>query len=44
MMINAASAQQLADYTKLSQQTESSTDGTDVVGGTAGKLALDAAA
>ena len=44
MMINAASAQQLADYTKLSQQTESSTDGTDVMGGTAGKLALDAAA
>jgi hypothetical protein len=44
MMINPASTQQLADYVKLSQQSESSTDGTDVVGGTAGKLALDAAA
>ncbi|KAG9194571.1 hypothetical protein G6011_04606 [Alternaria panax] len=44
MMINPANAQQLADYVKLSQQSESSTDGTDVVGGTAGKLALDTAA
>ncbi|KAI4623028.1 uncharacterized protein J4E87_006121 [Alternaria ethzedia] len=44
MMVNPASTQQLADYVKLSQQSESSTDGTDVVGGTAGKLALDAAA
>ena len=44
MVVNAASAQQVADYTKLSQQTESSTDGTDVVGGTAGKIGLDAAA
>ena len=44
MMVNPASTQQLADYVKLSQQSESSTDGTDIVGGTAGKLALDAAA
>ncbi|CAN9155777.1 unnamed protein product [Alternaria alternata] len=44
MMVNPANAQQLADYVKLSQQSQSSTDGTDVVGGTAGKLALDTAA
>ncbi|CAO2654735.1 Nn.00g114680.m01.CDS01 [Neocucurbitaria sp. VM-36] len=44
MVINAANAQQVADYTKLSQQTQSSTDGTDVVGGTAGKISLDTAA
>ncbi|CAG5163378.1 uncharacterized protein ALTATR162_LOCUS6426 [Alternaria atra] len=44
MMVNPANTQQLADYVKLSQQSESSTDGTDVVGGTAGKLALDTAA
>ncbi|KAI4669390.1 uncharacterized protein J4E79_001433 [Alternaria viburni] len=30
MMVNPASTQQLADYVKLSQQSESSTDGTDV--------------
>jgi hypothetical protein len=44
MMVNPASTQQLADYVKLSQQSQASTDGTNVVGGTAGKLALDAAA
>ncbi|KAH7398241.1 hypothetical protein BKA66DRAFT_407370 [Pyrenochaeta sp. MPI-SDFR-AT-0127] len=44
MVINAANAQQIADYTKLSQQTESSTDGTDAVGGTPGKISLDTAA
>ncbi|CAN9308062.1 unnamed protein product [Alternaria alternata] len=31
MMVNPANAQQLADYVKLSQQSQSSTDGTDVV-------------
>ncbi|KAF1943052.1 hypothetical protein EJ02DRAFT_152799 [Clathrospora elynae] len=44
MVINAATAKQVADYTKLSQQTQKSTDGTNVVGGTAGKIALAAAA
>lgn len=44
MVINAVNAQQIADYTKLSQQTERSTDGTDAVGGTPGKISLDTAA
>lgn len=44
MMINPADAQQLAAYTKLSQQSNASVDGTTVVGGAPGKLALDAAA
>ncbi|KAJ4410901.1 hypothetical protein N0V91_001830 [Didymella pomorum] len=44
MVINPANAKQVADYAKLSQATEKSTDGTDVVGGTAGKIALDQAA
>lgn len=34
----------MADYAKLSQATEKSTDGGDPVGGTAGKIALDQAA
>ena len=44
MVVNAANAQQVAEYAKLSQATESSTDGTDVIGGTAGKISLDTAA
>lgn len=44
MMINPADAQQLAAYTKLSQQSKASVDGTNVVGGAPGKLTLDAAA
>ncbi|KAF9694388.1 hypothetical protein EKO04_007522 [Ascochyta lentis] len=44
MVINPASAQQVADYAKLSQATEKSTDGGEPVGGTAGKIALDQAA
>ncbi|OAL54319.1 hypothetical protein IQ07DRAFT_263644 [Pyrenochaeta sp. DS3sAY3a] len=44
MIVNAASAQQVAEYTKLSQQTESSTDGSSVIGGTPGKISLDTAA
>ncbi|KAJ4985879.1 extracellular serine-rich protein [Stagonosporopsis vannaccii] len=44
MVINPANAQQVADYAKLSQATEKSTDGGDPVGGAAGKIALDQAA
>ncbi|KAJ6213713.1 hypothetical protein PSV09DRAFT_2396216 [Bipolaris maydis] len=44
MMINPSNATQLAEYTKKSQQSSASVDGTDVVGGTPGKLALEAAA
>ncbi|KAF2829150.1 hypothetical protein CC86DRAFT_318212, partial [Ophiobolus disseminans] len=44
MVVNAANAQQVAEYSKVSQGTEKSTDGTDVVGGTAGKIGLDIAA
>lgn len=44
MVVNPGSAQQVADYSKKSQETTESVDGTDVVGGTAGKIALDTAA
>jgi hypothetical protein len=44
MIVNAKSAQQVADYAKLSQATEKSTDGTSVMGGTAGKISLATAA
>ncbi|KAJ4366038.1 hypothetical protein N0V95_000264 [Ascochyta clinopodiicola] len=44
MIVNPASAQQVAEYSKLSQATEKSTDGGEPVGGTAGKIALDQAA
>ncbi|KZM25964.1 hypothetical protein ST47_g2897 [Ascochyta rabiei] len=44
MIVNPASAQQVADYAKLSQATEKSTDGGEPVGGSAGKIALDQAA
>lgn len=44
MIVNAANAQQIANYTKKSQQTDKSTDGTAVVRGTMGKIALDTAA
>jgi plastocyanin len=44
MVVNAANAKQVADYAKKSQSTTESTDGTNVVGGTAGKIGLDIAA
>jgi hypothetical protein len=44
MVVNAVNAQQVADYAKKSQETASSTDGTDVRGGTVGKIGLDTAA
>ncbi|KAH6614242.1 hypothetical protein C7974DRAFT_417961 [Boeremia exigua] len=44
MVINPVNAQQVADYAKLSQATEKSTDGGAPVGGAAGKIALDQAA
>lgn len=44
MMINASNNTQLAEYMKKSQQAAASTDGTSVVGGTPGKLALASAA
>ncbi|KAJ4312622.1 hypothetical protein N0V94_007349 [Neodidymelliopsis sp. IMI 364377] len=44
MVINPTSAQQVADYAKLSQATEKSTDGGDPIGGIAGKITLDQAA
>lgn len=44
MVVNAVNAQQVAEYAKKSQATEGSVDGTDVVGGTAGKIGLDTAA
>ena len=44
MVVNPANAGQVAEYAKNSQATESSTDGTDVVGGTPGMIGLDAAA
>ncbi|OAL04075.1 hypothetical protein IQ06DRAFT_314756 [Phaeosphaeriaceae sp. SRC1lsM3a] len=44
MVVNPANAKQVADYAKLSQESTESVDGTDVVGGTAGKIGLDTAA
>jgi hypothetical protein len=44
MVVNAVNAQQVADYAKKSQETASSTDGTDVRGGTVGKIGLNTAA
>jgi hypothetical protein len=44
MVVNAANARQVAEYAKKSQATTESVDGTDVVGGTAGKIGLDIAA
>lgn len=44
MVVNAANAKQVADYAKLSQESAESVDGTDVVGGTAGKIGLATAA
>jgi hypothetical protein len=44
VMVVNGNAEQVAEYTKKSQQTESSVDGTDVVGGTAGSISLDTAA
>jgi hypothetical protein len=44
MVVNAAGAKQVADYAKKSQATTASVDGTNVVGGTAGKIGLDIAA
>ncbi|KAH7089021.1 hypothetical protein FB567DRAFT_322853 [Paraphoma chrysanthemicola] len=44
MVVNAVNAKQVADYAKKSQETASSTDGTDVIGGTPGTIALDIAA
>lgn len=43
MVINA-NAQQLTDYMKASQQTTESKDGTEVKGGTMGKISLATAA
>jgi hypothetical protein len=36
-------AQQVVDFVKAAQGTEASVDGTDAIGGTTGKIALDAA-
>ncbi|KAF3003475.1 hypothetical protein E8E13_003937 [Curvularia kusanoi] len=44
MIINPTNAKQVADYSKLSQGTQKSTDGGAVVGGAVGKIALDKAA
>jgi plastocyanin len=44
MIVNAQSAQQVAEYSKLSQASKESVDGTNVVGGTAGKISLATAA
>jgi plastocyanin len=44
MIVNAKSAQQVAEYSKLSQATKESVDGTTVVGGSAGKIGLATAA
>ncbi|PVH93934.1 hypothetical protein DM02DRAFT_500847, partial [Periconia macrospinosa] len=44
MIINPVSSLQVVDFVKNAQATEKSVDGTDVVGGTASKVALDAAA
>jgi hypothetical protein len=44
MVVNAQNAQQVAEYAKKSQATKESTDGTNVVGGTAGKISLATAA
>ncbi|KAF2638767.1 hypothetical protein P280DRAFT_481577 [Massarina eburnea CBS 473.64] len=44
MVINPASAQQVVDFVKNAQATQKSVDGSAVVGGTAGKLALAQAA
>lgn len=44
MIVNVASAKQVTDYSKKSQGTQKSVDGTNVVGGTAGKIGLDIAA
>lgn len=40
----STNAQQVVDYVKASQATNASTDGSSVVGGTTGKIALDTAA
>ncbi|KAF1919812.1 hypothetical protein BDU57DRAFT_443266 [Ampelomyces quisqualis] len=44
MVVNPANAKQVADYAKMSQESGDSVDGTDVIGGTAGKIGLDVAA
>jgi plastocyanin len=44
MVVNPVNAKQVADYAKLSQASEKSVDGTNVVGGTAGKIGLATAA
>lgn len=44
VMVVNADTQQLVDYAKASQATAESVDGTDVVGGSVGQIALDAAA
>ncbi|KAF2007663.1 hypothetical protein P154DRAFT_516486 [Amniculicola lignicola CBS 123094] len=44
MVLNPTSGQQVLDYTKLSQATTKSVDGTTAVGGTAARIALTAAA
>jgi hypothetical protein len=43
MVINPTSAQQVVDFVKAAQGTGESIDGAAAVGGTAGKIALDAA-
>ena len=40
---SSTSAQQVVDFVKAAQGTEESVDGTDTIGGTAGKIALDIA-
>ncbi|KAH5604915.1 hypothetical protein HBI26_060190 [Parastagonospora nodorum] len=44
VMVVNANARQLVDYAKASQATAESVDGTDPVGGSVGRIALDAAA
>jgi hypothetical protein len=44
MVVNAVNAGQVAEYAKKSQGTSESVDGTDVVGGAAGRIALEGAA
>ncbi|KAF2800240.1 hypothetical protein K505DRAFT_224222, partial [Melanomma pulvis-pyrius CBS 109.77] len=44
MIVNPAAPEQITAYSKLSQATTSSTDGTTVIGGAVGRLALDVAA
>ncbi|KAF2026405.1 hypothetical protein EK21DRAFT_92435 [Setomelanomma holmii] len=41
MVVNAANAQQVAEYAKSSQATEKSVDKTDVRGGTVGRIGMN---